>query len=189
MEKITSYRPEKEGSDDLKHIALSKMIEHYWKEVKAFKTPLEGAEKKIASSLLLEGQVEYIAQVLMALLKGHTIRRKVCQSMRIHWKKWKAQNRRGEEVDLQEGERILRREGRINDTFEKPEEEADISARMWAVLKEAQKHKRWGDKAIKAFKYYCEGKTEKKASEMAGITERTFRNNISRLNKIFTSSK
>jgi hypothetical protein len=54
----------------------------------------------------------------------------------------------------------------------------DVSAKMFEVLKEAQRHKRWGPKAIMAFKYYLKGATEEEAARRAGITDRTFRNNI-----------
>ena len=75
----------------------------------------------------------------------------------------------------------------------KPDEKVktapDISARMFEVLKEVQKQKRWGKKAIKAFRYYLDGKTEKEASRLAGIDPRAFRNYKAKLKKIFASKK
>ena len=72
---------------------------------------------------------------------------------------------------------------------EKTKAAPDVSARMFEVLKEAQRHKRWGQKAITALKYYLEGKTEEEASQLAKITPRTFQNYIARLRKSFASKK
>jgi DNA-binding CsgD family transcriptional regulator len=58
---------------------------------------------------------------------------------------------------------------------------------MFKVLQEAKK--RWGAKAVAAIKYFLEGKTEQEAAELAGITDRTFRNYQTRLRKILSSKK
>ena len=65
----------------------------------------------------------------------------------------------------------------------------NVSASMLEVLKEAQRHKGWGQKAIVVFNYYLEGKTEEEACRLAKITTRTFQNYISRLREILASDK
>ena len=205
---VYDKKKRRQDTEDLQGIGLAAAVEQYSKlkfnaigKAKGFRNPslpeglnIPGPDKPpwdIRNPWLFTKTLEDAIRGLLPALQGEveTLRHYAYQGLRDDWEKSEAQKRTGEEVDLQEGERILRREGRINDSFEKPEVEADISARMWGVLKEAQKHKRWGNKAIKAFKYYLEGKTEKEASELVGIDARTFRNYIYRLNKIFTFKK
>ena len=118
------------------------------------------------------------------------------QTLRNSFKKWKAQKRAGKDVPLRAADHVFLRRSSSR-TWRKggerielgAEDKVDVSAQILAVLKEAQKHKRWGPNAIKAIEYFLEGKTEKEAAKLAGITDKTFRNNIIRLKKIFSSKK
>ena len=116
------------------------------------------------------------------------------QALRNLWEKWEAQKRNGEEVNLKEAdETVLKRSGsglwRKKGERVEEEDKPDISELMFEVLRVAKQNKRWGDKAVKAFIYYLEGKTEIEAAELTGITDKTFRNYIGRLKIIFASRK
>ena len=58
---------------------------------------------------------------------------------------------------------------------------ADVSSKMFAVLRLAKK--KWGSKAVRALTYYTQGKTEREAAALAGVTPRTLRNYVSKLKK------
>jgi hypothetical protein len=65
---------------------------------------------------------------LLPVLYGtsESIKGDVHQVLRNHWEQWEAQMRTGEEVDLQEGQKILRREGRIQTFSEDLDERVDV---------------------------------------------------------------
>lgn len=162
---------------------------------------------------------DYLAELMDRFARGvvptlkdeeEKVRERVHQTLRDHWEGWEAQKRTGEEVSFEEFKQqaeeppnIKRSEGVWKADEERREklvemglfqtEEREMenvtSNRLFKVLQEAKKYKRWGNKAVKAFNYYCDGYTEEEASQRAGIDQRSFRNYISRLNKIFTSKK
>ena len=201
VDQLTTYRPQKEDSEDLRGLALQKAYEEYDKQAEA----LVSTPTKETPSLPLREAASWDAQYearwdrevkpalrrLLPVLLGTSegIPSKVRQHMRVYWKQWKAMKRTGEEVDLQEGQRIIRREGKLKDSFEEFDKRADVSARMFQVLKEAKKHKRWGPQFINFAKYYLQGKSEEEAARLAKITDRTARNHIAKLRKIFALKK
>ena len=204
FDKISSYRPEKESGEDLKQLALEKAW-HYYSEMGKMRMGrmgrlLEQAEKTNRwDALLPRLQAEELRTLLRHVwptlpAQAEKLYEQVQQALRDHFEKWKAQKRTGKDVPLEEADKtILRRSGsgtwtkkgeRVED-----EERPDTSERMFEILKEAKKHKRWGDKAVKAFKDYLDGKTEAEAARLAGITDRTFRNYITKLQKLFAAKK
>jgi hypothetical protein len=207
VERIESVRRLKYGAEDLQSLAY----ENFWR----YRQQLS-ASKRI--TLLLDKPPpfppdlglstadlfpEHYSSVLRSALEplspiiGGDLKEArgiVRQKLRDFFKQWKAQMRTGEEVEIHESDKQLRLKS-FRDWIERGVPSIDrlgspdISAKMFEVLKEAKRNKRWGDKAVKAFKYYLEGKTEKEASKLAGIDSRTFRNYILRLQKIFARKK
>ena len=214
VDKITSYYPEEDSSEDLQQLAVEKALTYQERmagvalakcgfdqlqmisiSLPSINIGLPVKDKEPWNQLnprMLALQTREAIKLFLPVLQGNVeqMPELVYQALRDHWEKRKAQKRDAREVPYEEAEKeiVSTSYNELRDR-EVSREILNISARMSEVLKEAKKHKRWGDKAIKAFKYYCEGKTKKEASEMVGIDERTFRNNISRLNKIFTSKK
>ena len=198
VDKLQTWRPQKEDSDDLRALAITKAVEKYRRQCDDLagkptqripRLPVRaGAEWDNLHRDRFEKKVKPALKNLLPVLYGtsETIKGDIHQVLRNYWEQWAAQMRTGEEVDLQEGQKILRREGRI---FEELDERVDVSFRMFKVLQEAKKRKRWGPKAIKALKYLLEDKTEKEAAQLAGITDKTLRNDIIRLKKIFSNKK
>jgi hypothetical protein len=199
VEKLQTWRPKKEDSDDLRSLAIAKAVEKYAHQCtylvdkplqKVPRFPVrDGAQWDNLHRDRYQGEVKPALKRLLPVLYGtsESIKGDVHEALRNHWEQWEAQMRTGEEVDLQEGQKILRREGRIQASSEDLDERVDVSYRMFRVLQEAKK--RWGAKAVAAIKYFLEGKTEQEAAELAGITDRTFRNYQTRLRKILSSKK
>lgn len=207
VERITTYRPKKYSDEDLKEIAVEGALKAFSEMGRALKMEMpQGAYPltPLARPLPVKPEVSeqwervnaamerkdfaMMQEYYLPALEGKKISQRARQALRDWFEKWEAQKRKGEEVDLRTGEKILRRERRVEEV-EEADEKADVSARMFKVLREAQKHKRWGKKAIKAFTYYLQGKTEEEAAKLAEITARTFRNNIQRLRDIFAPKK
>ena len=213
VERITTYEPERESDEDLRALADSAAWKTFTELGKALKvhlpqfrypnSPLAKAlpvEKKVSEQWeilnrsMFTTDFSLMQESFLPALEGKKISARVRQSLRDHWQSRDAQKRTGEEVPLAELDRtILRpsRSGIWRKKSERLEEEKkpDVSGPMFEVLKEAQRHKRWGPKAIEAFKYFLKGKTEQEAAKLAGITDKTFRNNIIRLRKSFSSEK
>ena len=214
VEKITSYRPEKEDAEALKSEATAKAVEFFKrrgeplvvKQRPGMPIPAIPSEWGLPARdpdpwglwhrYQLDVYIENLVKDYLSLFFGGVDRVKEAshQALKNLWEKREAQKRTGEEVSLKEAdETILKRSssGIWRKKGERVEEEdkPDISERMFEVLRVARQNKRWGDKAVKAFKYYLEGKTEKEAAKLAKITDKTFRNYITRLQKIFASKK
>src|SRR5262249_54756633 len=128
----------------------------------------------------------------LSVLTMEGVPEKVRQYLRGFYQQWEAQKRTGEEIPVGHADRTdLRRSrsGTWRKTATRIDEppNPDISPQMFAVLSGAKK--RLGDKAVNAFTYYLQGKSEKEAAQLAGITERTFRNYKTSLKQFFASKK
>jgi hypothetical protein len=214
VKKIPSYRPEKEDAGDLKSEAVTKALEFFKtrgetvrvKERPGMPMPAMPQEWGLPARDpdlwglwhrdIVSWFIDALCKDYLSLFFGRVDRTKEAarQALRNHWEKWEAQKRSGKEVSLEQADKtspkrsssgVWRKQGERVEEKDKP----DISERMFEVLRVAKQNKRWGDKAVKAFKYYLEGKTEKEAAKLAGITEKTFRNYTVRLRKIFASKK
>ncbi len=207
VERMQTYKPDKEMDEDLRSVAVGGVWNRFQKLGQTLKVKLPTGpypavpqnvgipvdEKDTWSQLnavMLQRDFEQMQENILPALQGKRLSGGARQALRDHWEKRDAQKREGEEFDLSEGQRLLRREGRLDrHEEEEMEQKADVSARMYKVLKEAQRQKRWGKKAITAFKYYLEGKTEEEACKLAKITPRTFQNYIARFREKFAPKK
>jgi hypothetical protein len=138
VEKLQTWRPKKEDSDDLREIAIVSALEKYNRQCadlankplqKVPRAPLRnGAQWDILHRDRYEGEVKPALKRLLPVLYGtsESIKGDVHQVLRNHWEQWEAQMRTGEEVDLQEGQKILRREGRIQTFSEDLDERVDV---------------------------------------------------------------
>jgi len=215
VDKISSYRPSKYDSTDIQQDVWVKTFQVYRQQgkdalrqysghIRSISPPpiaMHHAEQEFWKKVVLpawsNNLKRYIEKVLPILnRRTEEIPEHTRQALRNSFERWTAQKRSGEEVPLRVADRVVlrrsssrvwRKEGERVDLG--TSEKADVSAQMFAVLKEAKRHNRWGPRAITAFKYYIEGKTEEEAAKLAGITDKTFRNNIIRLKKIFSSKK
>lgn len=214
VEKITSYRPEKEDAEDLKSETVMGAVRFFNRRGESVGVkqrpgmPIPGIPSKwglpttdpdpwgLWYRYSLDCYVEKILKDYLSLFFGRVDRLKEAgrQHLRDHFEKWKADKRAGDEVSIDEADKAFSGRSRSgvwrnkSDTVVE-EEKADISQRMFEVLREAKKHKRWGPQFIEFTKHYLEGKSEKEAAKLAKITDRTARNHLAKLRKIFTSSK
>jgi hypothetical protein len=201
-----TYKPAKYDSEDLKSIAFEKYSRHYKHIVDATRVTLPDRPPPFPSDLGLPTQdffpemfaktVEEALQKLVPIVTGgmEMARAKAKQGLKDLWEQWEAQKRTGEEVPLQEADQTdLKRSGagkwRNSGQRIEQENKPDISEEMLEVLRVVKQNKRWGPKALKALKYYLEGKTEKEAADLVGITDKTFRNYITYIKKSFASKK
>jgi hypothetical protein len=214
FDSITSYRRSKYDAKDIQQDAWVKTLQVYRKQgstalrqhagrIRPISPPqiqLHQPEREFWDKIVLlawfNNLKRYIEKVLPILNQStERIPEQTRQALRSKFEKWKAKKRTGKDVPLRVADRVLlsRSDSRTwrkgAERIDGAEDKADLSAQMFAVLKEAQKHKRWGPKAIKALKYVSDGKTEKEAAQLAGITSKTLRNDIARLRKIFSSKK
>lgn len=92
-----------------------------------------------------------------------------------------------EEVENEDGYKKVKENTKVTKKFiemyREEEELADTKDRISRVLERVI-----NTKGRQAFELYRQGYTRKKASKMAGITDKTFRNNIARLKKVVSSS-
>jgi len=215
IDKITSYRPSKYDDKDIQQDAWVKTLQLYKGQGNAALRQHRGRIRPISPPQIRLHQPErefwdkvvlrawsnnlkrYIEKVLPILDHStEKIPEQTRQALRTAFKKWEAEKRTGKDVPLRAADRVFWSRSSSR-TWQKAgeriqlgaEDKADVSAEIFAILKEAQKHKRWGPNAIKAFKYFLDGKTEKEAAQLAGITERTLRSDITRLKKIFLRRK
>jgi hypothetical protein len=206
VQNIPTYRPAKYDSEDLQSLAYEKFSRHYRHVVDATRVTLPDKPPPFPPDLGLPTQdffpemfaktLEEALQHLVPNIAGgmELARAKVKQGLKDLWKEWEAQKRTGEEVPLQEADQTdLKRSGagkwRNSGQIIEQENKPDISEKMFEVFKVVKENKRWGAKALTALKYYLEGKTEKEAAELVGITDKTFRNYITYIKKRFASKK
>jgi len=214
VDRITTYRPAKEDPDDLKSEAVTGAYEFFAKRGESvvvkkqpgLPMPLLPPKLGLAPRdpppwdlwfrYQLDAYIEALALDYLSLFFGGMDRTKEAsrQRRRNHFEKWEAQKRSGRDVDLEEADRTSvtrsssgvwkKRSERLN-----AEDTQDASQAMFDVLTEAGKHKRWGPQSIEFAKYFLQGKSEKEAASLAGITDRTARNHLAALRKIFKSRK
>ncbi|TAK06100.1 hypothetical protein EPO44_05805 [bacterium] len=200
VDKIKSFRPWEQEDSDIKQEALTKALE-LWREpgnvpveesspLPAF--PLENflpmlpSEREFWDGPMAraweDGKKAWLRAVIPVLQgEKETIPQKVREQRREEWRKIA----RREKLYKDHQEQI---KGEVHPELEEKTNAApDISSQMLTVLRIAKK--RWGSKAVKALRYYAEGKTEEEAAALAGITSRSLRNYISKLNKELSSKK
>ena len=207
VEKISSYRPEKEDADDLKSVATTKAVKFFKRrgESVVVKQRPGMALPPLPTDLGLPARdpepwglwhrhqldvyFENLVKDYLSLFFGWVdrVREAARQGLRDHLEKWEAQKRTGDEVILEETKKLIGLKS-FKDWLDKEQREVeakpDISARMFQVLMEAKK--RWGSKAMRAFLFMSQGKSEQEAAELARIPYQSFRRYISKLKKEFS---
>jgi hypothetical protein len=135
--------------------------------------------------ILAKAEAKVWADSLLPILRGHwdKLPEKAHQSLKNLWEKQKAQKRDGIEWPYQE-ERFTEGAYTGTETMFFETEEAKKIVREW-IAQENQKErleqikraaKQLGDKAAEVFEHRIKVETDKEAAELAGITERTYRN-------------
>ncbi|MGI0015263.1 MAG: hypothetical protein ACREBU_17750 [Nitrososphaera sp.] len=208
VEKISTYRPEKENAEDLKSDATAKAVEFFKRRGETIRVkqrpgmpiPAIPSEWGLPTTdpepwglwhrYQLDVYIENLLKDYLSLFFGWVdrVREAARQGLRDHWEKWEAQKRTGDEVILEETKKEIGLKS-FKDWLEneqlRGEATPDISARMFQVLKEAKK--RWGSRAVRALLFMSEGKSEKEAAELAKIPYQSFRRYVSKLKKEFSN--
>jgi hypothetical protein len=194
VDKIKAYRPHEQEKHDIQYDSITRAYELARSlELRGFEpgpippfplemTPYESSFWEAGLGNVWRKGHDTLRRGLIPVLQGEAERipAKVREYRREQWRKIKE---RGKLFESHQD--VIRSELHPEEQLKTP----DVSAKMFEVLREAKKNKRWGDKAVKAFKHYLEGKTEEEAAKLAGITDKTFRNYITYLKKTFASKK
>lgn len=212
VERLGSKRPKKYDRTELQKIAMVKALELLKEEQqRAFLSASNEAAggrlpfprivkaRNVTEKFWLRRIEEWwpkFAQIdltkRLAVLDLDAAPRKVRQHLRDFWEKWGAQKRTGEEVSLDDVDQTILRRSRSGVWRRKGERfpevgRPDISEHMFEVLRVAKE--KWGKKAVKALRYQLEGKTQKEAAALAGLTPKTLRNYRIKLEKEFSRKK
>ena len=202
VDRITSGKPEKETDEDLKSIAMEGAARAF-RQIGEARTDLPKEPYPLtpfAEALPVEPTIwqawqkvntamerknfAMMQEVFLPALAGEKLSEQARQNLRNVYEKRDADKRTGIDVPLEQADKTEL--SALSDEFSDP---AISKLMIESVLKQATKHKRWGAKAVKAFKYFLEGKSEKEAAQLAGITEKTYRNYTLHLKQIFASKK
>lgn len=205
VERITSYRPQKEDPEDLRSVATTKAVEFFKRRGETIQVkqrpgmpipplpqdlglpPRDPDPWGLWHRYQLDIYIENLMKDYLSLFFGRVDRVKEAahQGLRNLWEKWEAKKRSGEEVLYEDAEREIRSR-QFKEWLEEEREEGtpDVSAKMFEVLRVARK--RWGGKAVRALVLLQQGKTQEEAAKLTKIPYQSLRRYLSKLRKEFS---
>jgi len=205
VNKIKSFRPEKQSDDDIRQSAWEKTL-CLWRQPESALWRPGAVNDEVLTPMAIFPGAPYIQMLppekefwegpmarawhdgkLAFLREGvpilagekESIPEKARQDRRNEWERIARQKAILDDPAVQMETRRL--------IHERTDSAPDVSSRMLDVLRIAKK--RWGAKAVKALRHNSEGRTEEEAAKLAGITSRTLRNYKLKLTKDFSKKK
>jgi hypothetical protein len=189
VDRITSFRSGKEGSEDLQGVALEAAVRHLEKfrdeirkrnfpeQVNFPLIPVLDATSREKQGMrwswkdLRAREFKETIVSLLPLLRGEELAEKVHSSMKEHFRKWKASKRTGVEIPLyDDGGRPLPEEIERGDA---PSVEEQVHRKFVAGLVMQTAKDRWGKKGQLFIHALLEGKNMIEASKAAKISRQT----------------
>jgi len=146
--------------------------------------------EQLRSLVYLQMLLEILLPILLEQ-KKHGLSQMIYEKTRYRLKKWQEEQKNLEQLmecrNYDGGDGEYRETGRvakqiIKEYLENEPQSADVANKITRILRQAEQH--LSPQVFKAIQLYCAGKTQKEAAKLAGITDKTFRNNITKLQKL-----